>query len=70
MVFTCILLPAVLGLLGTFPTQRVGQPPELRQDGSGDTSIFAPLDVTPAPNVYRSASGAPGPKYWQNRADY
>jgi hypothetical protein len=22
------------------------------------------------PNVYRSASGAPGPKYWQQRADY
>ena len=21
-------------------------------------------------NIYRSASGAPGPKYWQNRADY
>ena len=23
-----------------------------------------------APNEYRSANGAPGPKYWQNRADY
>jgi hypothetical protein len=22
------------------------------------------------PNEYRSASGAPGPKYWQQRADY
>lgn len=22
------------------------------------------------PNMYRSASGAPGPKYWQQRADY
>lgn len=22
------------------------------------------------PNIYRSASGAPGPKYWQQRADY
>jgi hypothetical protein len=38
--------------------------------GVGDTSIFALLDVAPAPNVYRSASGMPGPKYWQNRADY
>lgn len=31
---------------------------------------FAP-DFYPYPgNEYRSASGAPGPKYWQNRADY
>lgn len=22
------------------------------------------------PSMYRSASGAPGPKYWQQRADY
>lgn len=32
-------------------------------------SIFAPLDL-PAPNRYRSASGAPGPDYWQQEADY
>ena len=39
--------------------------------GVGDTSIFAALDLTtPAPNSYRSASGTPGPRYWQNRADY
>ena len=24
----------------------------------------------PAPNEYRNASGAPGPKYWQQRCDY
>jgi hypothetical protein len=24
----------------------------------------------PTPNVYRTASGAPGPEYWQQRADY
>jgi hypothetical protein len=35
-----------------------------------DTSIFAPLTLPPAPSPTRSASGAPGPKYWQNRADY
>jgi len=34
-----------------------------------DTSIFAPL-VLPAPNAYRTGSGAPGAQYWQNRADY
>jgi hypothetical protein len=37
--------------------------------GVGDTSMFAPLELR-APNIYRAASGAPGPKYWQNRADY
>ena len=31
---------------------------------------FAPLDVAPSPNSYRSGNGAPGPAYWQNRADY
>ncbi len=37
--------------------------------GVGDTSIFAPLTV-PTPNAFRLGSGAPGPGYWQNRADY
>ncbi|MEM7549366.1 MAG: M1 family metallopeptidase [Bacteroidota bacterium] len=26
--------------------------------------------MLPTPNSYRTASGAPGPDYWQNRADY
>ena len=37
--------------------------------GVGDTSMFAPLDLPPG-NQYRAGSGAPGPKYWQNHADY
>ena len=37
--------------------------------GVGDTSLFAPFDLPPG-NQYRSGSGAPGPKYWQNHADY
>jgi hypothetical protein len=37
--------------------------------GAGDTSIFAPLGLQPG-NQYRSGSGAPGPRYWQQRADY
>ena len=31
---------------------------------------FAPRDMGQAVNVYRSGDGAPGPEYWQNRADY
>jgi hypothetical protein len=37
--------------------------------GVGDTSMFAPINIRAA-NEFRAASGAPGPKYWQNRADY
>lgn len=32
--------------------------------------VFDPLFYTSNGDEYRSASGAPGPKYWQNRADY
>ena len=32
--------------------------------------IFAPFDAGNRPNAYRSASGLPGPAYWQNRTDY
>jgi hypothetical protein len=31
---------------------------------------FAPLDMPEPVNSYRSGNGAPGPAYWQNRADY
>jgi hypothetical protein len=34
------------------------------------TETFAPLTLPGAVNAYRDSSGAPGPKYWQNRADY
>lgn len=37
--------------------------------GVGDTSIFAPLNLRPG-TVYRSGSGMPGPRYWQQRASY
>ena len=31
--------------------------------------MFAPLNLPPG-NTYRSGSGLPGPKYWQQKADY
>jgi len=43
--------------------------PRFDNTGVGDTSIFAPLALPPG-NEFRSGSGAPGPKYWQNHADY
>jgi hypothetical protein len=43
--------------------------PRFDHTGVGDTSIFAPLDLPPG-NLFRAGSGAPGPMYWQNHADY
>ncbi len=38
---------------------------------SNHANKFEQLEGTlPTPNEYRTASGAPGPKYWQQRADY
>ena len=39
--------------------------------GSNHGNKFEQLGtILPTPNVYRTASGAPGHAYWQNRADY
>src|SRR3954469_6940639 len=43
--------------------------PRFDSTGVGDTSMFAPLNLPPG-NEFRSGSGAPGPRYWQQRADY
>src|SRR5260370_41416175 len=39
------------------------------QQSVADSSPFRPLALPPATPT-RSASGAPGPRYWQQRADY
>ena len=39
------------------------------QAAVADTSPFRALTL-PTPNEYRGASGRPGPRYWQQRADY
>lgn len=42
-----------------------------RHTGSDHGTRFEQLDyLIPSPNEYRTASGAPGPRYWQQRADY
>ncbi|MDE3249336.1 MAG: M1 family metallopeptidase [Bacteroidota bacterium] len=39
--------------------------------GSNHGNKFEQLgSILPTPNEYRTASGAPGPKYWQQRCDY
>jgi hypothetical protein len=54
----------VLGLL--VPGSMRGQE---RAPSVADSSHFRPLDL-PAPNEYRTGSGRPGARYWQQRADY
>jgi len=39
--------------------------------GSNHGNKFEQMgNIFPSPNEYRTASGAPGPKYWQQRCDY
>ncbi|HEX8653571.1 MAG TPA: M1 family metallopeptidase [Pyrinomonadaceae bacterium] len=43
----------------------------LAQSKSHPSDKFRQLDeVLPTPNIYRTASGAPGSRYWQQRVDY
>ena len=53
-----LLVPALVALAAAPARSQVA-----------DTSAFRALPL-PTPNAYRSAGGAPGRAYWQNRADY
>jgi hypothetical protein len=60
------LIVAVCGMFSTLQAQNIQNNP-----GSNHGNKFEQLGVIlPTPNEYRTASGAPGPKYWQQRADY
>ncbi|MEO8945939.1 MAG: M1 family metallopeptidase [Gemmatimonadaceae bacterium] len=52
--------------------QTMAAPPQTAASrrGAGDTSIFAPLNLYPSPDVYRTGGGRPGARYWQQRANY
>jgi len=61
------LLTFILGI--SFTTGAVAQ--NNNNPGSNHGNKFEQLGtMIQTPNVYRSASGAPGPRYWQQRADY
>jgi hypothetical protein len=54
------------GLFTTVSAQDIRNNPN-----SNHGNKFEQLGTSlPTPNEYRTASGAPGPKYWQQRADY
>jgi len=63
-------LASTLSAQASSQQQRPANPvPEFDRTGVNDTSIFAPLNLSPG-NIYRSGSGSAGPRYWQQRADY
>ncbi len=60
------LLPAVLLLAATAVSADA-----IRQTKMDHYDAFRQLEVDlPTPNVYRTASGAPGVQYWQQQADH
>ena len=62
--------PAFL-LVATLTLSAVASADAIRQTKGDYYDAFRQLDVDlPTPNVYRTASGAPGSQYWQQRADY
>jgi len=64
----CLSLLLASPLLAQQPDQTAN-PPSALQPPVADTGIFSPLPLPPATDT-RSAIGAPGPKYWQQRVDY
>ncbi|HEY9363421.1 MAG TPA: M1 family peptidase, partial [Chitinophagaceae bacterium] len=60
------LFVAAAGLVSVASAQNSQNNP-----GSNHGNKFEQLGtILPTPNEYRTASGAPGPKYWQQRCDY
>ncbi|CAM3616538.1 M1 family metallopeptidase [Flavobacterium chungbukense] len=63
-----------LSLLLLFPAMLIAQEKEtapVRQQGKYDTNKFSQMyDLLATPNMFRTASGAPGPAYYQQQADY
>ena len=58
-----LLSPMLLLLVPALQAQQAPPPFDPVQ-------TFAPLTLPQPANAFRSASGAPGPQYWQNEADY
>lgn len=69
MVVLKLVLPSV-ALVCVFVSTGLAQPlPNAKRDNLPD--YFRQLEEwLPTPNSYRTGAGAPGPSYWQQRADY
>jgi hypothetical protein len=62
---TIRIIPLSLALIASLASSSAGQ----STTSVADSSPFRPLDL-PTPTDVRTAAGRPGPKYWQQRADY
>ncbi len=63
--FFCLTISSVF-IFGVVSAQDIRNNPS-----SNHGNKFEQLGtILPTPNAYRTASGAPGPNYWQQRADY
>jgi len=63
--YLCLALTALITVSGSVGADAI------RQTKGDFRDAFRQLDVDlPTPNTYRTASGAPGSQYWQQRADY
>ena len=51
--------------------QETKETPKAREQGHTDNNKFRQMyDLLSTPNMFRTASGAPGPEYYQQQADY
>jgi hypothetical protein len=64
-IYLLFILPTVLFAQDNSTT------PTVKQQGKYDTNKFSQMyDLLATPNMFRTASGAPGPAYYQQQADY
>jgi hypothetical protein len=70
--FSARALLALVGLstAGIATSAGVGTSLDTAAAHYAPLQTFAPLTLPEPVNRYRSSNGAPGPDYWQNRADY
>ncbi|PWJ60212.1 hypothetical protein CLV98_101393 [Dyadobacter jejuensis] len=62
----CFIFVLAIGIATSASAQRMSSNPNYQANDQ-----FEQLGTTlPTPNTYRTASGAPGKEYWQQRADY
>ncbi|HEY9000286.1 MAG TPA: M1 family metallopeptidase [Mucilaginibacter sp.] len=61
---------ALLTIAGAVSAQQDNPPPVAPNTKYDYHETFGPPFFTKNGNEFRAADGAPGPKYWQNRADY
>jgi hypothetical protein len=60
-----------LSLVAVLQLSAQDKPAEKREPGHGDNNKFSQMyDLLATPNMFRTASGAPGPAYYQQQADY